>query len=102
MHIAILGSGNLGSALGRGWSARGHAISFGVRDVTEGGAAVKGGLPDGARVATLDDAVREAEVVVLAMPAAAVADVITVLGAALDARIVVDATNPVGDRKSVV
>jgi NADP oxidoreductase coenzyme F420-dependent len=30
MKIAIWGAGNVGSALGKGWAAKGHSIYFGV------------------------------------------------------------------------
>jgi predicted dinucleotide-binding enzyme len=35
MNIAILGSGNVGSALGTGWAKAGHQIKLGVRDTGE-------------------------------------------------------------------
>jgi predicted dinucleotide-binding enzyme len=33
MHIAILGAGNVGGALGKGWSRAGHSIAYGVLGV---------------------------------------------------------------------
>ena len=30
MKIAILGAGNVGGALGKGWAAKGHSVYFGV------------------------------------------------------------------------
>jgi 8-hydroxy-5-deazaflavin:NADPH oxidoreductase len=32
MKIGIIGTGNVGSALGRGFAAQGHSVTFGVRD----------------------------------------------------------------------
>jgi predicted dinucleotide-binding enzyme len=32
MKIAIIGSGNVGSALAEKWSAAGHAVVFGTRE----------------------------------------------------------------------
>jgi hypothetical protein len=99
MRIAIIGAGNLGAALGRGWSARGHEVVFGVRDPGEGAAAVKGGAPVGTEVAAVAAAARRADVVVLAVPAGAVTEAVRELGGAtgaLDGVIVIDATNPVG------
>lgn len=32
MKIAIIGSGNVGTALGKGWLAAGHEVVFGVRN----------------------------------------------------------------------
>ncbi len=96
MRIAILGSGNVGGTLGRKWAIAGHDVAFGVRDVTKGDSAVKGGdaLPPGARVASVTDAVRGAVVILLATPWAAVG---TALQEAKvpDGMIVIDATNPI-------
>jgi predicted dinucleotide-binding enzyme len=94
MRIAIIGTGNLGGALGRQWAAAGHAITYGSRD--PGTDEVKGGLPAGARLTTVAEAAQDADAIVLAVPAMAVASVVTPLGAALDGRIVIDATNAVG------
>jgi NADP oxidoreductase coenzyme F420-dependent len=30
MHLAIIGAGNVGAALGKGWARSGHTIAFGV------------------------------------------------------------------------
>ena len=35
MRIAILGSGNVGGTLGRGWAKKGHEVTFGVRDASD-------------------------------------------------------------------
>ena len=32
MKIAIIGAGNVGGTLGRGWAKKGHDIFFGVRE----------------------------------------------------------------------
>ena len=50
MRVAILGAGNVGGALGKGWSRKGHAIHYGVPDPQER----KKGYGD-ARTTTLDD-----------------------------------------------
>ena|SRR5688572_24366496 len=94
MKIAILGSGSVGSTLGRSWAAKGHEIVFGVRDPkaprAQDALRSAGGK---ARAASLKDAVAGAEVVVLATPYEAVADAIHAAGA-LAGKIVIDATNP--------
>ena len=97
MRIAVLGSGNVGGTLGRRWAAAGHSVTFGVRDVTKGDDAVKGGgaLPAGAHVATVGSAVRDAEVLLLATPWGAVSDALREAGT-LDGVVLVDATNPLG------
>ena len=67
MRLAIVGAGNVGSALGRGWARAGHEIIYGVRDPhnskhTE--AARGAGL---ARLATVAEAAKDADVIVLAV-----------------------------------
>jgi predicted dinucleotide-binding enzyme len=38
MQIAIIGTGNVGAALGQRWAAAGHDILFGVRQLATGSA----------------------------------------------------------------
>jgi 8-hydroxy-5-deazaflavin:NADPH oxidoreductase len=97
MRIAVLGSGNVGGTLGRRWADAGHSVAFGVRDVTKGDAAVKGGdtLPAGSFVTTIPEALRDADVVLLATPWPAAADALRSAGP-LAGQVVIDATNPLG------
>lgn len=97
MRIAIVGSGNVGGTLGRRWAEAGHTVTFGVRDPGRGDAAVKGGaaLPAQARVASIEDAVREADVVLLATPWAVAVPTAAALPLAAGT-ILIDATNPLG------
>jgi 8-hydroxy-5-deazaflavin:NADPH oxidoreductase len=90
MRIAVIGAGNVGGTLGRRWAEGGHDITFGVRH----GSGAKGGeLPAGTRTASVADAVRDAEVVVLATPWDAVADALRSAGP-LGGKVLLDATNP--------
>jgi hypothetical protein len=94
MKIAIIGAGNVGSTLGRGWAARGHDIVFGVRD--PGGPKVQDAIKatgGKARAAGVKEAAAQAEVVVLATPWGAAQDAIRAAGD-LRNKVIVDATNP--------
>lgn len=91
MRIAVIGAGSVGGTLGRRWAQAGYDVVFGVREDGD----VKGGLPDGARALPVQQAARGAEVVVLAVPFAAVPDALA-SAAPLDGTIMIDATNPVG------
>lgn len=100
MTIAIIGTGHVGAALGRGWAAAGHAVTFGSQrpaaaDVQALAAAA------GARADTPGAAVRAAHVVVLATPWSAAQDAVAGLGD-LTGRTVVDATNPIGSGLSLL
>jgi hypothetical protein len=97
MQIAVLGGGNIGGTLGRAWAAAGHTIVYGVRDpqaekVRELLAATGGG----ARAAAMGEALIGAEVVLVAIPGRAIAELLTTHGSALNGKIVIDATNQFG------
>jgi 8-hydroxy-5-deazaflavin:NADPH oxidoreductase len=98
MRIAIVGAGNVGKALSAAAVAAGHdvAVSATSRESAEDAAAAAGALA----AADNADAVNGAEVVVLAVPHAAVAAVAQELGSALAGKVVVDTSNPVNDTYS--
>jgi 8-hydroxy-5-deazaflavin:NADPH oxidoreductase len=98
MDIAIIGAGNVGSGLAAAATGAGHGV---VVSATHPTTAQEAASKSGARAAASNtDAVRNAEVVVLAVPHRAVADVIGELGDALTGKVVIDATNPVNDSYS--
>lgn len=99
MRIGIIGAGNVGSALGHRLAASGHQIVFGVREPKRGADAVKGGVPESARVSSASDAVRGSDAVILATPWGAVADALREAGAdrgELNDMTLIDTTNPLG------
>ena len=94
MKIAIIGAGNVGGALGKSWAKAGHTIIFGVRDPVGGKTKPPlAEIGDRATSVVVPDAVRQAEVIVLATPWNAVPDVITAMGD-LRGKIIIDCTNP--------
>lgn len=90
--VAVIGAGNVGSRLARGLARIGRRVLVGVRDPSK--AADLAAL-DGIEVRDPAGAASEASLIVLAVPAAALADTIAALGA-LDGKVLVDATNAVG------
>ena len=96
MRLAIVGAGNVGAALGRGWVRAGHDVVFGVRDPDHAKTTALLADMRGARADTVADAVRGADVVILATPWAAVRDALQSAGD-LRGRVVLDCTNPVTD-----
>lgn len=94
MRIAIIGTGKVGGALARGLSRKGHAIAFGARDPDA--AHVRAlAAETRAKVARPAEAAASADLVILALPWAAVAEVVTGMGD-LAGKIVIDCTNPLG------
>jgi predicted dinucleotide-binding enzyme len=94
VKIGIIGAGNIGGTMGKKWAKAGHEIVFGVRDVDS--PKVRSLLEeiDGkASAASVGEACIEVEVVLLATPHAAVAEVVRANAPALDGKIIIDATN---------
>jgi NADPH-dependent F420 reductase len=92
MKIAIIGTGNVGSALGGSFIRAGHEVTFAAQDqsATQALAAELGATA----ATSTAGAVEAADVVVLAVPYAAVGDVAAEVGAAAQGKVVIDATNP--------
>jgi 8-hydroxy-5-deazaflavin:NADPH oxidoreductase len=90
MRIAIIGTGNIGSTLGGRWRAAGHDVVYGSR-----GASGEG--PAGAPLMGVGEALADADVVLLAVPGRAVAEVVGANGAALTGKVVIDAANRIGE-----
>ena len=96
MKIAVIGAGSVGSTLGRRWAELGHSVCFGVRDVADAKAKdMVGKIKGDARLASVSDAAKDAEVIVLATPYAANPAAIAAAGD-LSGKILMDVTNPVG------
>jgi predicted dinucleotide-binding enzyme len=93
VRIAIIGTGNVGSALARACLAAGHDVVLSSRH-PEHAAQIAGDL--GARAAASNgEAVDGADLVALAIPSRAVASVVDELTGQVEGKIVVDPTNPV-------
>lgn len=91
MKVAVIGTGHIGGTLGSKWRAAGHEVTYGSR---RGGDGQDG--PGGAPLRAIGRAIDGADVVVLAVPGGAVAEVLAEHGRALDGTVVVDATNRMG------
>ena len=89
MRIAVIGKGNIGGSLGGKWRAAGHDVVYGARDGSGEG-------PGGAPVLSIGDALKDADVVLLAVPGPVVPDVVTEHRAALAGKTVIDAVNRIG------
>lgn len=97
MKIAMLGFGNVGAQLGTLWANKGHEVTAGLRERSKDRQKAKDA---GVSVATPADAVKGAEVVVIALPWPAVESVVTAL--ALDGKVVIDAVNPIDQNLNVL
>jgi len=91
--ITIVGTGNIGGALARGWLRAGHAVRLATRDPNAKEVAALVAL--GGKAVPITSAAKGADVVVLAVPAGAVSEIVAVVGP-LEGVIVVDCTNAIG------
>ncbi|MGZ4869683.1 MAG: NADPH-dependent F420 reductase [Halobacteriota archaeon] len=80
MKIAMIGKGNVGTALSTGWRRAGHEIRFGHRDPRE----------------PVREAAEWGETVVLAVPFLAVPEVTAEIDSAAYGKVLVDVTNALG------
>jgi predicted dinucleotide-binding enzyme len=91
MKIAIIGTGNVGTALGSNWKKSNHEIIYGSRSPQDEKHIE---LEKFAQVLTLSQAAMLGDVIVLATPWQSTEEAINEMGSTLDAKIVIDATNP--------
>lgn len=92
--IAVIGTGDVATALGPAFAAQGHTIVYGSRDPSRASVeelvAVTG---DGASATTPAAAAASADIVVLAVPGLLVEEIVRSLGD-LSGKIIIDPTNP--------
>lgn len=95
MKIAIIGTGRVAAALGKGWAARGHMVTFASRqpgsEKVQALVDVTGPNASAARVA---DVAGRSSILVLAVPFSAVRDVLAQAGD-LSGKVLIDCTNPI-------
>lgn len=90
--ITVLGAGNIGGALARAWVRSGHRVTLAVRDQND--ADVRELVALGARAVAVSGSAQGADVVALAVPAGAAAELARSMGS-LEGKVVVDCTNAI-------
>jgi 8-hydroxy-5-deazaflavin:NADPH oxidoreductase len=98
MKIGIIGTGRMGSGLGKLWAAKGHQIMFGSRDADQANE-VAGSIPN-ASGGTQRDAVAFGPVILLAVPWRVAVETIKEVGP-LEGKTLIDLTNPVGEGRKL-
>lgn len=96
MNIAIIGAGNVGSALAAGLQAK-HTLTFGVRDPQSVKSEKAAGLIKHASFKAVKEACVQADVIIITTPPEAVLQLIPELGDVSN-KVLVDATNSVRTR----
>jgi predicted dinucleotide-binding enzyme len=93
LKIAIIGSGNIGGTLGAHWTAAGHDVVYGVRDAGSAKAQRAQQRSGGAQFKSIPEALAFGDLILLAIPGATMPNVLAQNGAAIDGKLVMDATN---------
>ena len=92
-RVGVIGSGNVGSAIGRSWIKRGHEVMFSSRNIDHD-KALASELGAKARAGTPAEAAAFGEVLLIAVPYGALPELGKSLGGALKGKVVIDACNP--------
>ena len=93
MKIAIIGSGNVGKALAGSATRAGHQVTIAAKHPEHAEEAAKATGATAAK--SSQDAVKDAELIVLAVPADQADSVVAALAPELDGKVIVDVTNRV-------
>ena len=91
----------MGSNLGRVWASKGYAVMFSSKDI-EADRRLAAQVGSGARAGTPQEAAAFADVLVFAVPYGALPDLGRTLGAALNGKVVIDASNPFPQRDGAI
>jgi NADPH-dependent F420 reductase len=93
MNIGIIGAGNVGKALAKSGVRAGHTVTLSAKTPEHAAEAAKA---TGAKAAQSNtEAVKDADIVIVAVPYDKLGEVFRDVGAAVDGKVVIDATNHV-------
>ena len=94
MNIGIIGSGEVGKTLAKGFLKHGHQVMIGTRDISKLAAWTASNT--GVAVGSVADAAKFGDAIVLAVKGAAALDALALAGAdSLAGKTVMDTTNPI-------
>lgn len=90
MRVAIVGTGVIGTTIGRRWQESGHEVVYGARDPDSGHSSERMG---GASIQTIAEAMQDSDAVLVAIPGGAIESLLDVYRDTLDGRLLIDASN---------
>jgi 8-hydroxy-5-deazaflavin:NADPH oxidoreductase len=97
VKIGMIGSGNVGSALGRVWAKAGHEVMFSSRHLDQD-KALAGEIGANARAGTPREAAAFGDVLVFAVPYGALPELGKTLADSIKGKVIIDACNPFPNR----
>jgi len=101
VNIGIIGSGHVGSTLGRVWAGAGHAVMFSSENLAHD-KELAGQVGANAQAGTPAEAAAFGEVLLFAVPYRALPDLGKSLAASLKGKVVLDACNPFASRDGAI
>jgi len=99
--LGLIGSGNVGSNLGRVWAQKGYQVMFSSRDLAADKRLVSE-VAANSRAGTPQEAAAFGDVLVFAVPYGALPELGKTLGASLKGKVVIDASNPFPARDGAI
>jgi 8-hydroxy-5-deazaflavin:NADPH oxidoreductase len=97
MTVAIIGSGNVGGALAQNWVKAGHTVLIGAQfPLSEKNITLATKIGED-RFTNIKNAVKQAEVILIATPPTAIFEVINEMGD-VSGKVIIDASNSVRDK----
>ena len=93
MNIGIIGTGHIGTGLGKHWAGKGHKVFFGSRH-PEGAMDVVASIGSNASLGTIEQAVEFGDLILLAIPWAAAQDTVRLISS-WSGKTLIDCTNPI-------
>lgn len=99
--IGIIGSGNVGSNIGRAWAKAGYKVMFSSKDI-EADRKLATQVGSGARAGTPQEAAAFGDVLLFAVPYGALPELGRTLGSALKGKVAIDASNPFPQRDGAI
>ena len=97
IKIGVIGSGNVGSALGRVWANAGHPVMFASRNL-EHDKQLAAAIGANARAGTPAQAAAFGDVLLFAVPYGALPDLGKALAGSIKGKVIIDACNPFPQR----
>lgn len=92
--VGVIGSGTVAQVLAKGFKSKGYDVKIGSREVAK---LAEFSAESGIAVGTFAEVAAFGEIVVLAVKGTAAESAVTLAGAGLNGKVVLDATNPIAD-----
>lgn len=97
MKIAVIGTGNVGGALAKGWAKAGHEVLLGVRDVNDEKVKQLASFHENISIHLVQEAAQVADTILIAAVPQATKNIAEAMGN-IEGKVVIDAMNSIGKK----